>query len=331
PDLYDTDYTSEGIGNWCLMAGGSWNNGGLTPAHPSAWCKCQQGWVSTINQSTNQSNVAIEDVKSGYNVFRMWKNGAASNEYFLVENRQKTLFDKFIPASGLLVWHIDDSVPNNSDEAHYKVALMQADGKKDLELNNNRGDAGDIFPGSTAKKSFTIGSNPNSKSYAGANTYVSITNISNNASTMYADLKVKSRTKPAIKKNKTPVKFQMKDVVSGIMPNGMDDINTIKEESKTAEWVNRGVESGISSSLEKRLSNLEAIVSYIRPYLGQSFREDILSADAYINEEDFADDYEEDDSDHLDDEGERISDTTSFKEGSVEKEKKKVDQDDKNQ
>ena len=25
PDLYDTDDSSEGIGNWCLMAGGSWN------------------------------------------------------------------------------------------------------------------------------------------------------------------------------------------------------------------------------------------------------------------------------------------------------------------
>ena len=26
PDLYDTDYSSEGLGEWCLMAGGSWNN-----------------------------------------------------------------------------------------------------------------------------------------------------------------------------------------------------------------------------------------------------------------------------------------------------------------
>ena len=45
PDLYDTDDTSEGIGNWCLMAGGSWNGGGDVPAHPSAWCKANQGWV----------------------------------------------------------------------------------------------------------------------------------------------------------------------------------------------------------------------------------------------------------------------------------------------
>ena len=43
PDLYDTDYTSEGVGNWCLMGGGSWNGGGDIPAHPSAWCKVEPG------------------------------------------------------------------------------------------------------------------------------------------------------------------------------------------------------------------------------------------------------------------------------------------------
>ena len=46
PDLYDTDNTSEGIGNWCLMAGGSWNGGGDVPAHPSAWCKVRRHFPS---------------------------------------------------------------------------------------------------------------------------------------------------------------------------------------------------------------------------------------------------------------------------------------------
>ena len=51
PDLYDTDNTSDGIGNWCLMAGGSWNGGGDTPAHPSAWCKAQQEWVTVVDDA----------------------------------------------------------------------------------------------------------------------------------------------------------------------------------------------------------------------------------------------------------------------------------------
>ena len=43
PDLYDTDGSSEGLGNWCLMGGGSWNGNGDIPAHPSAWCKVEPG------------------------------------------------------------------------------------------------------------------------------------------------------------------------------------------------------------------------------------------------------------------------------------------------
>ncbi|MDH4232841.1 MAG: M6 family metalloprotease domain-containing protein, partial [Nitrospirota bacterium] len=40
PDLYDTDYTSQGVGRWSLMAGGSWNGTlGDTPAHMDAWSK----------------------------------------------------------------------------------------------------------------------------------------------------------------------------------------------------------------------------------------------------------------------------------------------------
>jgi len=202
PDLYDTDGSSEGIGNWCLMAAGSWNNGGLTPAHPSAWCKCQQGWVTTVNQSSNQKKVAIEDVKSGFKVNRLWKDGKLGNEYFLIENRQKTLFDQYLPNSGLLIWHIDESTLNNDQESHYKVALIQADGLRNLELNQNRGDAGDSFPGSTKKTIFDNTTNPSSKSYAGVNTCVSVKNISAPAKVMHADLSVKC-TKPI----KTPKKI----------------------------------------------------------------------------------------------------------------------------
>ena len=72
----------------------------------------------------------------------------AGPEYFLVENRQKTGFDADLPGDGLLVWHIDESQSGNTDENHYKVGLIQADGKRDMELDHNRGDAGDPYPGS---------------------------------------------------------------------------------------------------------------------------------------------------------------------------------------
>lgn len=54
PDLYDADYSSSGIGDWCLMAGGSYNGNEDNPASPCAWCKVDQGWVEVITPTTTQ-------------------------------------------------------------------------------------------------------------------------------------------------------------------------------------------------------------------------------------------------------------------------------------
>ena len=201
PDLYDTDSSGEGVGNWCLMGGGSWNNHGDTPAHPSAWCKANQGWA-TVDNRTGTANVSIADVKDSHTIYRMWKNGTGGNEYFLVENRQKNRFDAHLPAEGLLIWHIDEAIATNSDENHPKVALMQADGKRDLEKGNNRGDGGDVYPGSSGNTSFNQNSTPNSKSYGNADTCVSVTNISASGAVMTARLSVECITKNPTKDSK---------------------------------------------------------------------------------------------------------------------------------
>jgi immune inhibitor A len=190
PDLYDTDSTSEGIGNWCLMAAGSWGGGGDTPVHPSAWCKANQGWVTIDNLKTD-AVVNVPDVKTSNTVLRLWKNGAPGDEYFLLENRQQTGFDISLPGNGLLIWHIDDSQSTNTDEKHYKVALMQADGKRDMEHNANRGDAGDPYPGTGNNRTFNATSDPNSKSYANAVTSVAVTGIGVSGATMTAQIQVK--------------------------------------------------------------------------------------------------------------------------------------------
>ena len=104
PDLYDTDSSSEGVGNWCLMSGGSWGGmpAGVKPCHPSAWCKANQGWIDVVTEKENRQ-IACSDVKSGQKVHRLWKNGDASSpEYFLIENRQLDGFDASLPGAGLL-------------------------------------------------------------------------------------------------------------------------------------------------------------------------------------------------------------------------------------
>ena len=78
--------------------------------------------------------------------YRLWTKGATGPEYFLLENRQATGLDAALPGSGLAVWHIDERQSNNDDPLAYLVALLQADGKKDLELLKNSGDGGGPFP-----------------------------------------------------------------------------------------------------------------------------------------------------------------------------------------
>ncbi len=174
PDLYDTDGDSAGIGNWCLMAGGSWNGGGHTPAHPSAWCKMQANWASIETVSTN-SNRTIKSVQLSRKILRLWKNGGGGQEYFLAEYRSKKGYDLHLPGEGLLVWHIDDSISGNSNQLHPQVALLQADGLKQLEAGSNRGDAGDAFPGTTNNITLNATSNPNTLSYGGISTEVEMT------------------------------------------------------------------------------------------------------------------------------------------------------------
>jgi immune inhibitor A len=199
PDLYDTDYSSEGVGNWCLMAGGSWNGRevgappGDVPAHPSAWCKAGQGWVNVVAQNQN-TQVTVSDVRTSHTIYRLWKDGAFGSEYFLVENRQRGGFDSALPGSGLLIWHIDDSIASNTNENHYKVALVQADGSRDLERAANRGDAGDPYPGSAGNASFGARSIPASSSYSGIATSVAVDHIPASAPDMAVQLAVTGRS-----------------------------------------------------------------------------------------------------------------------------------------
>jgi immune inhibitor A len=202
PDLYDTDGDGEGVGNWCLMGGGSWNGGGHTPAHPSAWCKAQAKWAAIENVSTN-ANRTIRSVRLSRKILRLWKNGQASQEYFLAEYRDKKGYDKHLPGEGLLVWHIDDSIDGNSNQLHPKVALLQADGLKQLEAGGNRGDAADPFPGTTNNISLKASTTPNTLSYGGLDTQVEISMMTPVADGIRAFVKVRqavpkvvARTRP---------------------------------------------------------------------------------------------------------------------------------------
>ena len=199
PDLYDTDYSSYGVGKWDLMSHGCWLGPagmGSSPAHPGAWSRIQMGFAVPIDIETNRNSQAIANIEESNNIYRLGYGTGSNDEYFLVENRQKIGYDSYLPGSGLLIWHIDRSQPDNSQEwwpglvtdNHFLVALEQADGLYEMEHKTDRGDSGDPFPGVMNNTSFSILTNPGSQYYSDSISPIMIDNISTSASIMTADL-----------------------------------------------------------------------------------------------------------------------------------------------
>jgi len=161
PDLYRTSSGGffPGAGNWDLMATGAWGCQQSTPwrpCHMGAWSKLVLGWVNVEDIDPDIDElITLEPVETGGRVLRLPARDG-SNEYVLVENRQRVGSDQSLPEPGLLIWHVDSDVLDltwpsnavNSDASRLGVWLRQADGRDDLtSTTGGRGDPGDPFPG----------------------------------------------------------------------------------------------------------------------------------------------------------------------------------------
>jgi len=190
PDLYDTDIfngESNGIGEWGLMGLGNWLGREDYPAGMSAWCKERLGWIQPQDITGQYGNFSLSPASAQADFFRI--ETGRSGEYFLLENRQPLGSDAFLNGNGLAVWHIyadkaltyPGSNRVNGDENLKGIDLEEADGLDDLDHAFNRGDAGDLYPGSTNKRDFNFLSTPSSNSYffnsSSQETGISIDNI----------------------------------------------------------------------------------------------------------------------------------------------------------
>src|SRR5262249_17312572 len=88
-----------------------------------------------------------------------------------------------------------------SGNGTYRVAVVQADGLKELENGTNPptyGDPGDFFPGSTVNRTLTESTNPNTRTLLGSDTGVRLVNIAgktpDNADTASFDLQISLQT-----------------------------------------------------------------------------------------------------------------------------------------
>ena len=186
PDLYNTATGGPGAGIWDLMATGSWAGPvtakGSSPAHIGAWGKIKLGWIVPTEITAPRYRLDIPDVEGNPAAFKLPIKDSGGGEYFLVENREKTGYDSYMPGEGLLIWHIDESVANNDNDAHRKVSLMEADDPSGMSPT----DSGDPWANSAA--GFTPDSSPNSNGYGNIRTGWKVRNIGQAGNVMTADI-----------------------------------------------------------------------------------------------------------------------------------------------
>ena len=159
PDLYDVEYGYATFppGSYDTMSNGSYNNDMNTPPLFSAFERAELGWADyTELNSTTDTVVVIPDLKDcnmGYRISVKDKPG----EFYVLENRQQTGWDAYIPGHGMLMWHIDiDTLAwkNNTVNtvgSHQRVDIVEADGKATSGTTS-----GDPFPGTANVTRWTV-------------------------------------------------------------------------------------------------------------------------------------------------------------------------------
>ncbi|HEX8362690.1 MAG TPA: M6 family metalloprotease domain-containing protein, partial [Longimicrobium sp.] len=198
PDLYDTyssDGTTQGVGEWDLMGSGNYRLPDA-PVHMGAWSKDFLGWVAVETIAGPAAGHSLAPVYQAGRVLRYDIPNTA--EYFLLEHRAATGSDRNIHGPGLLVYHVDQAVLDNTlysnrVNAHRRqgVKLEEADGLSHLDrlssAGGNRGDAGDPFPGIAGATGFGPGTFPSSHTNSGAPSGFSLRNISPGSGTITFD------------------------------------------------------------------------------------------------------------------------------------------------
>lgn len=116
-DYYDTDYEADGefigTGNWDVMASGSWNNEGITPADFNPYVKAYDfGWILPKDMPSGEVIIHPSYINSdNYYILK----SSYSTDFYLIENRSKGKWGYGIPGAGMLVFHIHSELANSGN------------------------------------------------------------------------------------------------------------------------------------------------------------------------------------------------------------------------
>lgn len=174
-DMYDTSGGGGyGMSVFDVMDQGSYNGNGFVPCNYTAFERIYAGWVEAIELDVPATVKEMKSVSDYGRPFIMY-NYKNTNEYFLMENRQNTGWDKGLYGSnGLLITHVNyvpsrwvNNSVNSSKEKIQCCTVVNADGSR--EISNTLSLQGDLYPyeekGVTMNDEFTDESEPAAKLY----------------------------------------------------------------------------------------------------------------------------------------------------------------------
>jgi len=185
-DYYHTTENKATLETWDIMDAGAYNNGGRTPPTYSAYDRFFLGYL-TPKEIKVGSNLTLKPLYQGKTppasienqVFlfsatthNLIGNNPNPTEFFMVEYRKKTGWDAYLPAEGMLIWHInyDASAWNANSPNNYSGTTQTASSHMRVYLQPISGST------TTPGTAFTSGSfTPTT--WAGLNIKREITNI----------------------------------------------------------------------------------------------------------------------------------------------------------
>ena len=226
PDVYGLNITDARDHKWGLMGqfgpfqGEVVSNvgNGLAPSHIMGYLKWdfdarsdngRLGWIEPVN-ITRSGQVSVPSFELSPKTDKLFKidipltresrttfgddfqlpNTALNREFFLIENRNKTsgaTFDTFLPESGILIWHIDETrvrtvgsydagqqiwLEDPTDPEHFGIS---PDDPGLIDINTVT--EGAAYSADDDQTAFTPGTLPNSSDNNGKSSGISITNI----------------------------------------------------------------------------------------------------------------------------------------------------------
>lgn len=216
PDVYNFDFTDARDHKWGLMSQFGPYQGpealgignGLQPSHIMGYLKWdfdarpqngRLGWIQPVQITQNQQ-IDVPSFELGPKTDKLFKIDIHSSttpvrgeavEFFLIEHRNKAsgaTFDTYLPESGILIWHIDETNPypigtfdasqqiwleDPSDPEH--LGIYQQDDVELIDIQTVTDGA--AYSANDQQTAFTPGTVPNSNANDGTVTGISITNI----------------------------------------------------------------------------------------------------------------------------------------------------------